>query len=50
MRQNAFYYSASGPSRWLRRAAALVDHELAALCRVHWLLRRATGRAQRASG
>lgn len=36
MRENAFFYSASGPSQWLCRAAALVDHELAALCRVHW--------------
>jgi hypothetical protein len=36
MRQNAFFYSAAGPSRWLRRTAALVDHELAALCRMHW--------------
>jgi hypothetical protein len=36
MRQNALFYSAAGPSRWLRRTAALIDHELAALCRMHW--------------
>jgi hypothetical protein len=36
MRQNAFFYSAAGPSRWLRRTAALLDHELATLCRMHW--------------
>jgi hypothetical protein len=36
MRQNAFLYSAAGPSRWLRRAAALVDYELAVLCLAQW--------------
>ena len=40
MRQNAFLYAKSRPSKWLRWAAALIDDELAALCRQHWQLAR----------
>jgi hypothetical protein len=36
MRHSTFFYATGKPSRWLRRAIAIADSGLAALCQLHW--------------
>lgn len=36
MRPNGLFYAGTSPVKRLRRAAQVIDAELAALCRQHW--------------